>query len=265
MNSFTRCGTSLAVPSISDLDGYIIRPYSFPTNSSYEPADQDEFGFDPPPQKTLYPKMFTHGPPEDIDSLLGGRPGFELENDREQQCLEQTYDMDKVTPQSLTSNAIAPKTNPSGSVESVSHSNEFFPISSSECCRTSKQTKRPEPIATTTPRRKRKNTRKAAANAKSTVEDSKRKVSLEKNRLAAAKCRVNKVEKTEQLQRNCHDKAVYNKFLKNELLRMNEEIQQLNVILLAHSDCEGCKSPEEIQQYLLELGTEYLTRQTPPK
>ena len=273
MNSFTRSSTSFAVPSISDLNGYTIRHDCFPTNSSYMPADQDEFGFDPPPQKTLYPKMVIYGPPEDsIDSPLGGSSGFERENDRKQQCPEQTYYMDKVISQSLTSNAVArygevtpTRTNSSGSVDSVSHSDKFFPISGSECCRKPKQAKRPEPTATTTSRRKRKNIRKAAANAKSTVEDSKRKVSLEKNRLAAAKCRVNKREKTEQLQRSCHDKAVYNKFLKNEFLRMKEEIQQLNVIILAHSDCEGCKSPEEIQQHLLELGTEYLTRQIPPK
>ena len=48
-------------------------------------------------------------------------------------------------------------------------------------------------------------------------------------------------------------------------MRMKEEIQQLNVTLLAHSDCEGCNFPEEIQQHLLELGTEYLPRQIPLK
>ena len=40
------------------------------------------------------------------------------------------------------------------------------------------------------------------------VEDEKRKTSLEKNRLAAAKCRVNKKEGIEALQRDSHDKAI---------------------------------------------------------
>jgi hypothetical protein len=82
-----------------------------------------------------------------------------------------------------------------------------------------------------------------------------------KHRLAAAKCRVNRKEKTEQLQRDSHDRAVENAYLKGEVIRMKEEIQQLNVILLAHASCEGCKSPEEIQKLLQEPTAEYLPHQ----
>ena len=58
---------------------------------------------------------------------------FELEIGHKEQCLERTYYMNKVTSQSLTSNAVArygevtpPRTNSSGSVDSVSHSHKLF-------------------------------------------------------------------------------------------------------------------------------------------
>ena len=69
----------------------------------------------------------------------------------------------------------------------------------------------------------------AGKNANSTVgKDSKRKASLEMNRPAAAKRRINKKEKTEMLQRDSHDKAVHNAFPKDQVMRMQEEIQQIN-------------------------------------
>jgi len=89
----------------------------------------------------------------------------------------------------------------------------------------------------------------------------KRKASLEKNRLAAAKCRINKKEKTEQLQRDSHDKAVHNAFLKDQIMHMKEEIQQMNAMLLAHANCKGCKSPDEIQSHLSQLSNEFLAGQ----
>ena len=69
----------------------------------------------------------------------------------------------------------------------------------------------------------------AGKNANSTVgKDSKRKASLEMSRPAAAKRRINKKEKTEMLQRDSHDKAVHNAFPKDQVMRMQEEIQQIN-------------------------------------
>ncbi len=92
-------------------------------------------------------------------------------------------------------------------------------------------------------------------------EDSKRKQSLEKNRVAAAKCRVNKKEKTERLQRDSHDKAVENAYLKEQIMRMKDEVQQMNAIVVAHANCEGCKSPEEIQAHLTALGNDFYNQQ----
>jgi len=91
-------------------------------------------------------------------------------------------------------------------------------------------------------------------------EDDRRKQSLEKNRVAAAKCRVNKKEKTERLQRDSHDKAVENAYLKDQVMRMKEEVQQMNAILVAHANCDGCRSPDEIQAHLNELGNEFFNQ-----
>jgi hypothetical protein len=79
--------------------------------------------------------------------------------------------------------------------------------------------------------------------------------------VAAAKCRVNKKEKTERLQRDSHDKAVENAYLKNQVMHLKEEIQQMNAILVAHANCDGCKSPEEIQAHLNELGNDFFNQQ----
>lgn len=111
------------------------------------------------------------------------------------------------------------------------------------------------------PGRKRRNTRRSSSQLAITgnpEEDSKRKQSLEKNRLAAAKCRVNKKEKTEQLQRDSHEMAVKNAYLKENVMRLKEEVQQMNALLLSHAKCEGCKSPDNIQEHLNHLGNEYM-------
>ena len=60
MNFYSKSGPSSTAASISDLDGY-----SFPANS-FIPVDNDDFGFDPPEQKTRYPKMMqTYSPTDD--------------------------------------------------------------------------------------------------------------------------------------------------------------------------------------------------------
>lgn len=86
-------------------------------------------------------------------------------------------------------------------------------------------------------------------------------MSLEKNRLAAAKCRVNKKERTDQLQRDSHDKAVENSFLKQTILQMKEEVQQLQTILISHSSSDRCKDPESIHVTLGAAGSENLSTQ----
>ena len=270
MNSFrSQSEPSSAVASISDLDGY-----SFP-NTSYIPADQDEFGFDPPEQKAIYPKMKqTYSPPEDNVASPEDWPGFER-HDEGRSKIDQTYYLNKLAIQDRPHTATAvtrygqvtpPRTNSASSTETPTHEESVSSSTSTNSGRRkyTKQVKEPAAPAPTASGRKRKNSRKSAANAESIIgngEDSKRKASLEKNRLAAAKCRVNKKEKTEQLQRDSHDKAVHNAYLKEQVMRMKEEVQQLNALLLAHASCDGCKSPEEIQKHLQELSAEYMPHQ----
>jgi len=50
----------------------------------------------------------------------------------------------------------------------------------------------------------------------------------------------------DQLQLDSHDKAVQNVYLKDQVLRTKVEIRQVNALSLAHANCGGCKSPEEI-------------------
>ena len=276
MNSFPNSGPSSAVGSIADLDGYTIRDYN-----SYLPADQDEFGFDPPEQKAFYPKMNqTYSPREDSDaSPLGDWPDFEREDEGKHKHSLESYQLDKLMIQNLANAGTAitrfgqvtpTRTNSSGSVgtESVKHEESLSPRTPATVGRR-KSVKQSKDAAAAAPKqtgsgRKRKNTRKAAANAEPSTgngEDTKRKASLEKNRVAAAKCRINKKEKTEQLQRDSHDKAVHNAYLKDQVMHMKQEVQQLNALLLAHASCDGCKSPEEIQKHLQELSAEYLPQQ----
>lgn len=270
MNAYGSAPSS-AVPSISDLDGYTLRDYQFPMSSSYAPAEQDEFGFDPP-SKQSHKIEQTYTPPD-----LNGWPGFEREEDKERmkQGIEPAYEIDKLISQTLpnATNAISrygqvtpPRTNSATSADSIlMHPKEESSsprTSTSDRRKKAKQQPKQEPVSNTVGR-KRKNARKSVASVEevSTPEDAKRKASLEKNRLAAAKCRINKKEKTEQLQRDSHDKAVHNAFLKDQIMRMKEEIQQMNAILLSHANCEGCKSPEEIQKHLNHLGGEFLSQQ----
>jgi hypothetical protein len=272
MNQFSLSRPSSAVASISDLDGYTVRDYT-----SIAHADQDEFGFDPPEEKPLYPKRDqTYSPPEDsTDSPLGGWPGFERDEDRRPKGeYEHFSQLDRLITQNLpnASRAVSrygqvtpPRTNSTGSVSNTNQETQLSPATSSGASK--RKSKSPKEVAqptSTNSGRKKKNKRKTvvdSAESPNAPEDSKRKASLEKNRLAAAKCRVNKKEKTELLQRDSHDKAVHNAYLKNQVMRMKEEVQQLNALLLAHASCEGCKSPEEIQKHLQNLGAEFLPHQ----
>ncbi|ETI20865.1 hypothetical protein G647_07208 [Cladophialophora carrionii CBS 160.54] len=44
-------------------------------------------------------------------------------------------------------------------------------------------------------------------------------------------------------------------------MRLKDEIQQMNAILVAHANCDGCKSPEEIQAHVTALGNEFFSQQ----
>jgi hypothetical protein len=271
MNTFSQSGASSGVPSISDLDGYTIRDYSFTGNNSYFPADTDEFGFDPPEERGAYGKLQQQlSPADSTASPMSDWPDFEdRDHERKQKGFDNAHPLDRMMIDSLPNPATAlsrygqvtpPRTDSTGSIETVKHGSQSPMSKGSERPRRKTKTKEAELPPATASGRKKKTSKKAAANieANNTAEDSKRKASLEKNRLAAAKCRVNKKEKTEQLQRDSHDKAVHNAYLRSQIASMSEEVRQLNTILLAHASCEGCKSPEEIQKHLQQLGADFL-------
>lgn len=271
MQAYSHSGPASTVASVSDLDGYTL-PFN-----SYTPMENDDFGFDPPAEKIAYPKIETYSPPEPMEAMIiGDWPDFERRE--EQKYGLQSYEIDKRIAEHLPNadNAISrfgqvtpPRTNSTDSGgRSAADSTSASPKSSTHTerkKRASKAIKQESHPVTSASGRKRKASRKAAVivedQSTGGPEDVKRKASLEKNRLAAAKCRVNKKEKTEQLQRDSHDKAVHNAFLKDQVMHMKEQIQQMNAVLLAHANCKGCKAPDEIQKHLSQLSNDFLANQ----
>jgi hypothetical protein len=265
-----RSGPSSGIPSISDLDGYTLRDYQFPP-TSYPPSNDDNFGFDPPSAKPSTMTMYqTYSPPNDLS--MSGWPEFEREGDIKETVEPpmdlDAFDVDKFISSTLPNSGTAvarfgQMTPPRSSSAVSSHFRDkaMSPKTAPERKKSKAQAKPTEGAAK--PGRKRKSTRKAsiASDISEPLEGSKRKQSLEKNRLAAAKCRINKKEKTEQLQRDSHDKAVQNSYLKDQVMRMKDEVQQMNAILLAHANCEGCRSPEGLQAHLSQLGSDFFNHQ----
>ena len=275
-SGMSSAGVSSATPSISDLDGYNFRDYHFATNSYYASAHDEDFGFDPPAKPTG--DYTAYSPPTDYSPQW---PDFKRE-DESKPSMEtpvslDAYETDKFVTSTFpnTKTAVSrfgrmtpPRSNSTAST--VSKEEKLSPkFSQAEPRKRGKarskeaETTSVTPAKTTTAGRKRKSTKKASTSDEQggAPEDQRRKQSLEKNRLAAAKCRINKKDKTEKLQRDSHDKAVENAYLKDQVMRMKEEIQQMNVILVAHANCDGCKSPEEIQAHLNALGNEFFNQQ----
>ncbi|KAK5085916.1 hypothetical protein LTR05_005205 [Lithohypha guttulata] len=233
---------------MSDLDGFSVTGDNFyPQMQSMGFESGGDFGFDPPvKQQALYPIKVeqTYSPPQD-SNLFGDFDFDPAKNAQGQVTSIRALELD-LTP---------PRSNSESSGEATA---EQKPARQR---RSTKSSVKEESVKQTQTGRKRRHTRKNSEITLDGLEDDdKRKQSLEKNRLAAAKCRVNKKEKTEQLQRDSHDKAVQNAFLKDQLMRMKEEVQQMNALLLAHASCEGCKSPEDIQKHLNNLGNEFFAQ-----
>lgn len=265
-----RSGPSSGIPSLSDLDGYTLRDYQFPP-TSYPPSNDDNFGFDPPSAKPTIMNMYqTYSPPNDLS--MSGWPEFEREGDIKETVEPpmdlDAFDVDKFISSTLPSSGTAvarfgqmtpPRSN--SSVSSHSRDKAMSPKTGPERKKSKAQAKSTEGAAK--PGRKRKSARKASISSdiSEPLDGSKRKQSLEKNRLAAAKCRINKKEKTEQLQRDSHDKAVQNSYLKDQVMRMKDEVQQMNAMLLAHVNCEGCRSPEGLQAHFSQLGSDFFNPQ----
>jgi hypothetical protein len=55
---------------------------------------------------------------------------------------------------------------------------------------------------------------------------------------------------TDQLQRDSHDKAVENTFLKQMIMQMKVEVLQLQTILTSHSSSDRCRNPDTIHEAL---------------
>jgi hypothetical protein len=271
-------GASSATPSISDLDGYTFRDYHFPSAFSYASAQDDDFGFDPPSKPIANHNDYTvYSPPDDYSSQW---PDFKREDELKPSSENLTnldiYEVDKFIASTLpnTKTAVSrfgqmtpPRSNSTSSTTSNEKlSPKTLPAETRK--RGKPRTKSAEaasanPTKTTTAGRKRKSSRKASTpdEQDAAPDDQRRKQSLEKNRLAAAKCRINKKEKTERLQRDSQTKAVENAYLKDQVMRLKDEIQQMNAILVAHANCDGCKSPEEIQAHVTALGNEFFNQQ----
>jgi hypothetical protein len=275
ITSFPHSGPSSTVASVSDLDGFTIGRDSF--LNAYNPNEHDEFGFDPPEEKLSNLSRFdqAYSPPEQNDNLW---PGFEREEDLKHPLQSELDKYSRALPG--TNNSISrfgqvtpPRTNSTDSSGSVADTAANSASASPKSTAPERNRRRAKPqtkdsetsVSTTSSGRKRKSTRKATASVEqhSGPDDTKRKASLEKNRLAAAKCRINKKEKTEQLQRDSHDKAVHNAFLKDQVMQIKEEIQQINAMLLTHANCKGCKNPDEIQKHLSQLSADFMTSHVP--
>lgn len=258
-----------SIATMSDLDGFSIagdNQYG-QINPSLFQLEGNDFGFDPAP---ISVKMEAYSPISN-HQVFGDfefDPVRHTPQDTTMRAMELQPVQGQQLPQSV--NAVSrfgqvtpPRSNSESSMDRLEK-----PIRQKRAPRTSTTNKAeqsevyaPSPATG----RKRRNTRKNSSVSSGVMEeDDRRKQSLEKNRLAAAKCRVNKKEKTEQLQRDSHDKAVHNALLKEQLMHMKEEVQRINALLLTHANCEGCKSPTELNNHLSALGNEFLTNLPKP-
>jgi len=106
--------------------------------------------------------------------------------------------------------------------------------------------------STSTHNRKRKSGREASLQTPSRSDlidcpvDEARKRALEKNRLAADKCRNIKKRRVTQLQVDIRAKEMEHASLVEQITCMNNEVQQLVDILIVHVNMDLCRSPEEI-------------------
>jgi hypothetical protein len=250
---------------MADLDGWSFEPdiRSYPPQpNSYMQDNSDDFGFDPPNADGSMPSIESHYSPKTFDTVEAPASWPGIQSDPQRVSLQRHFDepaMHKKTPYAASAlsrhgQITPPRSNSATSSASMRASVEQEPLPSRRKRTTKVDVKSedsPKTETSATPR-KRKTSRKStgAPQAATNPEDDKRKMSLEKNRLAAAKCRVNKKERTDQLQRDSHDKAVENNFLKQTILQMKEEVQQLQTILLSHSSSDHCKNPESIHEAL---------------
>lgn len=91
-----------------------------------------------------------------------------------------------------------------------------------------------------------------------------RQASLNKNKLAAAKCRVNKNLQTDKLRESAHTVVTANNRLRQEVMDKMEEIQALHTEVLCHAVDHGCRDPHELRKFLCnDEGRDTLHRDDP--
>ena len=257
---------------VADLDGWSFEPemrsYAPPLNSYMQNvnSNSDDFGFDPPTSATSIPSIESHYTPKSIESIERLPHWAGLHTDPRRASLQGKFDEPSTIKQRpYAASAVAlhgqltpPRSNSATSNVSLQASIEEESLPSRRKRNTKVEVKTEDSPKTDAPAstRKRKASRKSTSATQPTrdPEDDKRKTSLEKNRLAAAKCRVNKKEKTDQLQRDSHDKAVENTFLRQTIMQMKEEVQQLQTMLMSHSSSDHCKNPQSIHEALSAAG-----------
>jgi hypothetical protein len=98
-------------------------------------------------------------------------------------------------------------------------------------------------------RNRRSSSTSQSSNGSSGV-DKHRELSLEKNRVAAAKCRIKKKEKNEQMVEESRMKAKENQQLRTLVRTMELEMHTLTTVLSAHSNSSDCKKLEETKETL---------------
>lgn len=227
----TMCNLNLNGFSVSDDFYHALQPQQV-----FHTTEEDDFGFDPPSKPLSIKLEHSYTPPQDnggpnnrqFNPLKRGSPAMRAS---ELYRLAQQKIPNTATAASRYGQVTPPRSNSTISIG---------PIDSKLARhrrRASKTGLQDDHQSTTTTGRKRRSTRKLSLESVDTPKQhEKRKQSLEKNRLAAAKCRVNKKEKTEQLQRDSHDKAVQNAYLKDQLLFLSDILPRVHYIFTPVKD-----------------------------
>lgn len=86
---------------------------------------------------------------------------------------------------------------------------------------------------------------------KSHTEDEKRRRSLEKNKLAAAHCRIKRRQKEDSLQERSRELLAKNIILKGNISNMLDDVRQLQSILKSHLTSGDCSVPANIAEALI--------------
>jgi hypothetical protein len=279
MNNFaSRNGRS----TVADLHGRSFQPETrlhFPPANSYmrsniNSIDFDDFGFDPPPRRRSIPKSESEYTPSSAASVDGLADSPSVHNgSRRALFRRKCYEPSIVTHLPYAAPTISrhgqitpPRSSfPTSSTSSRVPAEQNSPLAQKPRGRKvevkTEKSSKPE-VAANSKRRKasRKRTNQATMPA-AVPEHDKRKKTLEKNRLAAAKCRINKNVMISQLQRDSHDKAAENTYLKEIVRRMTEEIQELQIVLMCHSSSDHCKNSGSIYEVLGVAGSDDLASQ----